>query len=80
MAQPRLYKVLDGMGEAILALARQHCTPQLWAAWLKVPLQGAAAEGDLTMVETLLKAGAACWGERDRDGLTPLHAAAEGGR
>ncbi len=46
----------------------------------KVPLQGAAAEGDLTMVETLIKAGASSSGERERDGQTPLHAAAEGGR
>lgn len=45
-----------------------------------MPLQGAAAEGDLTMVETLMKAGASISGERERDGLTPLHAAAEGGR
>lgn len=46
----------------------------------QVPLQGAAAEGDLTMVEALIKAGAATSGERERDGQTPLHAAAEGGR
>lgn len=46
----------------------------------QVPLQGAAIEGDLTMVTTLLKAGAASSGERERDGQTPLHAAAEGGR
>lgn len=32
------------------------------------------------MVEALLKAGAASSGERERDGQTPLHAAAEGGR
>ncbi|CAN0242872.1 unnamed protein product [Ectocarpus fasciculatus] len=31
------------------------------------------------MVSTLLKAGAASSGERERDGETPLHAAAEGG-
>lgn len=47
---------------------------------VQVPLQGAAAEGDLTMVETLMKAGAGISGERERDGQTPLHAAAEGGR
>lgn len=32
------------------------------------------------MVETLIKAGASSSGERERDGQTPLHAAAEGGR
>lgn len=32
------------------------------------------------MVETLMKAGASISGERERDGQTPLHAAAEGGR
>lgn len=68
------------MGEAMLVLARLHCTPQQWASYLKVPLHGAAAEGDLTMVTALLKAGAASSGERERDGQTPLHAAAEGGR
>lgn len=46
----------------------------------KVPLQGAASEGDLMTVSALLKAGAASCGERERDGQTPLHAAAEGGR
>ncbi|CAM9270749.1 unnamed protein product [Ectocarpus sp. 12 AP-2014] len=75
----RAYNVLDGMGEAMLALARKHSTPQQWAAWLKVPLQGACREGDIDMVSTLLKAGAASSGERERDGETPLHAAAEGG-
>lgn len=80
MPQHRAYDVLDGIGESILSLARKHCTPQQWSAWLKVPLQAAAAEGDRTMVETLLKAGAASSGERERDGQTPLHAAAEGGR
>lgn len=80
MPPHRAYDVLDGLGEAILALSRKHSTPQQWSAWLKVPLQAAASEGDLTMVETLLKAGAASSGERERDGQTPLHAAAEGGR
>ncbi|CAM9518472.1 unnamed protein product [Hapterophycus canaliculatus] len=75
----RAYNVLDGMGEAMLALSRKHSTPQQWAAWLKVPLQAAALEGDMDMVTTLLKAGATCSGERERDGQTPLHAAAEGG-
>lgn len=37
-------------------------------------------EGDFTMVSALLKAGSAVSGENDREGLTPLHAAAEGGR
>eukprot|EP00752_Nemacystus_decipiens_P011626 g10321.t1 len=75
----RAYNILDGLGEALLTLSRRHSTSQQWAAWLKVPLQGAAAEGDLTMVETLMKAGASISGERERDGQTPLHAAAEGG-
>lgn len=64
----------------MLALSRKHCSPQQWASWLKVPLQAAAAEGDLAMVDTLLRAGAASSGERERDGQTPLHAATEGGK
>lgn len=80
MAPHRPFNVLDGMGEALLALSRKHCTPQQWAWWLKVPLQAAAAEGDLAMVKTLLQAGAACSGERERDGQTPLHAAIVGGK
>lgn len=32
----RAYNVLDGMGEAMLALARKHSTPQQWGSWLKV--------------------------------------------
>lgn len=32
----RAYNVLEGMGEAMLGLARKHSTPQQWAAWLKV--------------------------------------------
>ncbi|CAN0120287.1 unnamed protein product [Scytosiphon promiscuus] len=75
----RAYNVLEGMGEAMLGLSRKHSTPQQWAAWLKVPLQAAALEGDLDMVAALLKAGATCSGDRERDGQTPLHAAAKGG-
>lgn len=32
----RAYNVLDGLGEALLTLARKHSTSQQWAAWLKV--------------------------------------------
>lgn len=56
------------------------CINSMILYYYKVPLQGAAVERDLTMVEALLKAGAASSGERERDGQTPLHAAAEGGR
>ena len=32
----RPYDVLDGLGEAMLNLARKHSTTQQWASWLKV--------------------------------------------
>lgn len=72
---------LEGKGELLLTLARNHATPEQWAAWLRVPLGGAAAVGDVAMIECLLAAGAdAGAGQREPDGATLLHAAAEGGR
>lgn len=46
----------------------------------QIILHGAALDGDAMMVTALIKAGAACSGGRDSDGMTPLHAAAQGGR
>lgn len=49
---------LTGRGEELLALVRNYATPQQWAAWLRVPLGGAAAEGNASMVNLLVEAGA----------------------
>ena len=49
---------LAGRGEELLALVRNYATPQQWAAWLRVPLGGAAAEGNASMVNLLVEAGA----------------------
>ncbi|CAM9485175.1 unnamed protein product [Laminaria digitata] len=75
----RDHSVLVGMGEVLLSLAMKHCNSHQWASWLKILLQGAATEGDATMVAALLKAGASSSGGRVKDGVTPLHAAARGG-
>lgn len=49
---------LRGLGEELLTLAHNYATPQQWAAWLRVPLGGAAVEGDVRMVDLLIAAGA----------------------
>lgn len=49
---------LTGQGEELLALVRNYATPQQWAAWLRVPLGSAAAEGNAEMVDLLVAAGA----------------------
>lgn len=62
---------LNGHGEELLALVRNYATPQQWAAWLRVPLGGAAAEGNSGMVNLLVKAGAdAGPGRREVSGIS----------
>lgn len=53
-----VYADLRGQGEELLTLVRNYATPQQWAAWLRVPLGGAAAQGDIAMVDLLVCAGA----------------------
>lgn len=76
---PRDRRLLEGLGEVLLGLATGDTGDEDWACWLRTPLRAAASQGDLRIVETLLKAGASCRGCRDQEGVTPLHAAANGG-
>lgn len=67
-------------GEKILTLALTYGSPEQWRQWLRLPLMGAAVEGDAELVKELLAAGAdGCAGHTDPDDSTILHAAAEGG-
>eukprot|EP00903_Cladosiphon_okamuranus_P014209 g13201.t1 len=70
---------LDGQGEELLTVVRNYATPQEWGAWLRVPLSGAAAEGNVELVDSLVAAGADAGPGSREDGATLLHAAAEGG-
>lgn len=49
---------LEGQGEELLTVVRNYATPQEWGAWLRVPLSGAAAEGNIGLVDSLVAAGA----------------------
>eukprot|EP00903_Cladosiphon_okamuranus_P014825 g13730.t1 len=71
---------LQELGGEIFELVSYGATPRKWAAWLRVPLEHAAARGNLDLVNTLLQGGAdgrAGW--RGCRGRTLLHAAAVGG-
>ncbi|CAM9972558.1 unnamed protein product [Scytosiphon promiscuus] len=71
---------LQGLELDIFKLVSYSATPEQWADWLRVPLEHAAARGNVTLVDTLLGAGAnggAGW--RGCRGRTLLHAAALGG-
>ena len=73
--------------EELLARAIRHLCDLDWADWLRVPLIGAASQGDLDTVRLLLKAGVGGAGSRGigawmipgGDGRTLLHAAADSG-
>eukprot|EP00752_Nemacystus_decipiens_P008060 g7204.t1 len=71
---------LDGLEIEIFKLVSYSATPKQWKEWLRVPLEHAAARGNLDLFNKLLRAGAdgsAGWrGCRDR---TMLDAAAVGG-
>ncbi|CBN73837.1 ankyrin repeat protein [Ectocarpus siliculosus] len=73
-------RLLQGMESEIWKLVSYGATPQQWKEWLRVPLEHAAARGNLNLVNSLLEAGAdgsAGWrGCLDR---TLIDAAALGG-
>lgn len=51
--------LLAGQGEKILRLVADEETPSdEWEAWLRIPFERAAAEGDASLTMSLLKAGA----------------------
>lgn len=68
-----------GMGEKIMRLAFQSTTREEWAGWLRAPLLGAVARGNLPSVRALLKAGANSVLTDSSPDRTMMHAAAEGG-
>ena len=49
---------LKGQGEELLTVVRNYATPREWGSWLRVPLSGAAAEGNAGLVHSLIAAGA----------------------
>lgn len=66
--------------EKLLSLALTYGSPRQWGEWLRLPLVGAAVEGDAALVKELLAAGAdGSAGQMNTDGSTLLHAAADGG-
>lgn len=71
---------LDGLTTELFKLVSYGATWEEWGEWLRMPLEYAAARGNLELVDKLLEAGAdgsAGWiGSRGR---TLLHAAALGG-
>ncbi|CAM9617795.1 unnamed protein product, partial [Scytosiphon promiscuus] len=72
--------VLKGKGEKLLELMSKVATSTQWAEWLRAPLEHAAANGDKSLTQCLLEAGAnggAGW--KGCDDRTLLQAAAEGG-
>lgn len=85
MAVPSVYAeeraVLEKSKTKIFDLVCRRATREQWAEWLRVPLEHAAAAGDVALVNDLLEAGAngqAGWkGCRNR---TLLCAAVQGGK
>lgn len=73
--------------EELFTRAARHLCDSDWTDWLRVPLIGAASQGDLDMVRLLLKAGVGERGNRGiggwmipgGDGRTLLHSAADSG-
>lgn len=77
---------LQPKAEGLLAQATQYLSEPDWADWLKIPLIGAASQGDFKTVSALLKAGAVgrdrvvgAWMNPGGGGCTLLHSAADGG-
>lgn len=75
------YGLLRGMGEHLLSLVCESAPSEQLRAWLRVPLEHAAARGDFTCVEKLLAAGAnpSLVRRSAAHGRSPLIAAARGG-
>ena len=70
---------LEGL-EIEIKLVSTCSTPEQWTEWLRVPLEWAAAQGNLDLFNKLLGAGAdGSAGWRGCGGRTLLHAAAVGG-
>ncbi|CAN0135268.1 unnamed protein product [Ectocarpus sp. 4 AP-2014] len=71
---------LEGLEIEIFKLVSKGATPEQWAEWLRVPLEHAAAQGSLVLVDKLLGAGAdGSAGYNGCAGRTLLQAAAVGG-
>ena len=71
---------LQGLETEIFKMVSSSASPEQWKEWLRVPLEHAAARGNLDLFDKLLGAGAnggAGW--RGCDGRTLLDAAALGG-
>ena len=71
---------LEGFEIEIFKLVSRSATPEQWKEWLRVPLEHAAARGNLDLFNKLLGAGASgSAGWKGCDGRTLLDAAAVGG-
>lgn len=72
---------LEGFEAEILKVVSYGATPEQWEAWIQVPLEHAAACGNLDLVTKLLEAGGgrSMSGWRGCRGRTALDAAALGG-
>ncbi|CAM9770409.1 unnamed protein product [Scytosiphon promiscuus] len=71
---------LDGVETEIFKLVSHGATQEQWAEWLRAPLEHAAAQGNLDLVDKLIQAGAdGSAGWRGCNGRTLLRAAASGG-
>ncbi|CAB1119849.1 unnamed protein product [Ectocarpus sp. CCAP 1310/34] len=72
--------VLQGVQSELFNLVSNNSTPCRWRQWLRVPLEHAAARGNIDLVSRLLKAGAdGSAGVTGCNGRTLLDAAAVGG-
>ncbi len=63
--------VLEGLEVEIFNLVASSATPEQWKEWLRMPLERAAARGNIDLFNKLLGAGA--------DGSAAVHVAAESG-
>lgn len=73
-------EALRTLADHVFALVADNASSKQWADWLRVPLEHAAASGDLGLVTKLLRAGAnGKSGARGCRGRTLLDAAAESG-
>ena len=71
---------LEGLVGEIFKLVSRGATDEQWAQWLRVPLEHAAADGNIDLFNALIGAGAdGSAGWRGCEGRTLFHAAAKGG-
>lgn len=79
-SSPSRHHRLCGMGEHLLALVSESAPREQFCAWLRVPLEHAAAKGDLDCVTKLIAEGADTYVRRCPVGdRSPLVAACRGG-